>query len=92
MDGYKKMHKFIDVITYFSLKSWTFRDKNTRSLIKNMSKLDQYLFQMDMTNLSWDQYFKKHVIGVRLYIIKDPIESLPEGVKRCKKSVNYRFI
>lgn len=92
MAGYKKMHKFIDVITYFSLKSWIFRDNNTRSLAKNMSKLDQSLFQMDMNNLNWDQYFKDHVIGVRLHILKDPLESLAEGRKRSQKSVNYRFI
>lgn len=92
MDGYKKMHKFINVITYFSLKSWIFRDNNTRSLTKKLSKLDQSLFQMDMAQLNWDEYFKDHVMGLRLYIIKDPIETMPEAIKRTKKSVNYHFI
>lgn len=86
------MHKFINVITYFSLKSWTFRDNNTRSLAKRMSKLDQSLFQMDMNNLDWDEYFQAHVFGIRLYILKDPLESIPEGIKRAKKLVNHHFI
>lgn len=82
------MHKFSEVISYFSLQSWTFHDDNTRSLIKKMSKLDQSLFKFDISKLSWNEYFKKHVLGIRLYIIKDTIDSVPEALKRTKKSVN----
>ncbi|XP_022180348.1 fatty acyl-CoA reductase wat-like [Myzus persicae] len=85
MDGYRKMHKFSDVISYFSLKSWTFNDNNTRSLIQKLSKLDQTLFRFDLTKLSWNEYFKKHVIGIRMYIVKDPMETLSEGRKWNQK-------
>lgn len=83
------MHKFSDVISYFSLKSWKFNDNNTRSLIQKLSKLDQTLFSFDLNKLSWDEYFKKHVLGIRMYIIKDPLETLPEGRKRNQKSVTH---
>lgn len=79
------MHKFSDVISYFSLQSWTFRDSSTRSLIKKMSKFDQSLFQFDMSKLDWDKYFQKHVDGIRLYLIKDPIDTLPEARRRLQK-------
>jgi hypothetical protein len=82
------MHKFSEVISYFSLQSWTFHDDNTRSLIKKMSKLDQSLFKFDISKLNWIEYFKKHVLGIRLYIIKDTMDSVPEALKRTKKSVN----
>jgi len=85
MDGYKKMHKFSEVISYFSLQSWTFHDDNTRSLIKKMSKLDQSLFKFDISKLSWSEYFKKHVLGIRLYILKDTMDSVPEALKLNKK-------
>jgi len=94
MDGYKKMHKFIKVISYFSLQSWTFHDNNTRSLVKKMSKLDQSLFNFDASKLSWNEYFKKHIWGIRLYIIKDPLETVPEALKRNKKlyMIHYTLI
>lgn len=87
MDGYRKMHKFSEVISYFSLKSWTFNDNNTRSLVQKLSELDQILFRFDLTKLSWNEYFKKHVIGIRMYIVKDPMETLSEGRKWNQKSV-----
>jgi len=87
MEGYRKIHKFSDVISYFSLKSWTFNDNNTRCLIKKLSKLDQTLFRFDLSKLSWNEYFKKHVIGIRMYIVKDPMETLAEGRKWNQKSV-----
>lgn len=89
MDGYRKMHKFSDVISYFSLKSWKFNDNNTRSLVQKLSKLDQTLFSFDLNKLNWDEYFKKHVLGIRMYILKDPLETLPEGKKRNQKSVTH---
>lgn len=87
MDGYRKMHKFSDVISYFSLQSWKFHDNNTKSLVNKLSKLDQSLFKFDISVLDWNEYFKKHVLGIRLYIIKDTMDSVPEAVKRNKKSV-----
>lgn len=81
------MHKFSEVISYFSLQSWTFHDDNTRSLANKLSKLDQSLFKFDVAKLNWNEYFKKHVLGIRLYIIKDTMDTVPEAVKRNKKSV-----
>lgn len=92
MAGYKKMHKFSSVISYFSLQSWLFRDSNTRSLVQKLSKLDQSLFNFDIAQLDWNDYFIKHVRGIRLYILKDPIESLPKAIKHTKRSVPRRSI
>jgi len=87
MAGYKKIHKFSEVIAYFALQSWTFHNNNTTLLIKKMSKLDQSLFRFDMTELNWSEYFKNHVLGIRQYIVKDSIDTIPEAIKRSKKSV-----
>lgn len=92
MDAYRKMHKFTNVISYFSLKSWTFHDKNTRALVSRLSKLDQSLFCFDIAKLNWDDYFQKHVLGVRHFILNDPLETVPEGKKHAQKSVLLQFI
>lgn len=87
MAEYKKLHKFTDVLSYFSLQSWTFHDKNTRSLISKLSKLDQSLFNIDLAMLNWDKYFKSHYIGIRVHVLKDPLETIPEARTHMKKSV-----
>lgn len=86
--SYKKIHKFVDVLSYFSMRSWTFNDDNTRSLIGRMSKLDQSLFNFDISNLNWDDYFKRHVEGLVKYLLKDTDEdSLEKGRKHMRRSV-----
>lgn len=85
MNGYRKVHKFVEIISYFSLQSWMFHDNNTRSLLNRMSKLDRSLFNFDMAKLNWDKYFERHVSGIRLYIIHDSVDTLPEGLNHMKK-------
>ncbi|KAL4113616.1 hypothetical protein QTP88_017210 [Uroleucon formosanum] len=94
MDAYKKINKFIGVITYFSLQSWTFHDNNTKSLLKKLSKLDQSLFRFDISELNWNEYFKKYMVGLRLYIVKDPIDTVPEALKRNRKlyMIHYTLV
>jgi len=85
MDGYRKLHKFAEVISYFSLQSWTFHDENTRSLVSKLSNQDKSLFHFDVSKLDWNEYFKKHVVGIRMYIVKDPMVTLPQGIQHSKK-------
>lgn len=84
---YTKLNKFVDVIAYFSLSEWTFYDNNTRSLVDKMSKLDQSLFRCNIAELNWEDYFRRFLLGIRIHILKDPIETLKDGCKRHKKSV-----
>ncbi|XP_050422287.1 fatty acyl-CoA reductase wat-like isoform X2 [Adelges cooleyi] len=94
MDAYGKLHKFVGVIEYFSLRSWTFYDSNTKGLIKAMSDQDKILFNFDISKLDWKEYFKNHVRGIRLYILKDPLDTIPEGEKHYRKlyTVYYTLV
>lgn len=92
LDSYRKLHKFADVISYFSLKSWTFHDDNTRGLLSRLSKLDQNLFQFDICKLQWDDYFEKHVVGIRKYILHDSDKTFSEGKKHMQRSVQLDII
>lgn len=87
MDGYKKLHKFTAVISYFSCRSWKFQETNTRALLSKMSQSDQLHFPFDMAKLIWNDYFKNHVKGIRIYLIKEPIETVPQGIKKIRKLV-----
>ncbi|VVC29133.1 Male sterility, NAD-binding,NAD(P)-binding domain,Fatty acyl-CoA reductase, C-terminal [Cinara cedri] len=84
IDGYRKLHKFTEVISYFSCQSWKFHETNTKSLLSKLSKFDQFNFQFDMSKLIWNEYFKSHVKGIRIYIVKDPLETIPQGLKRLR--------
>ncbi|KAJ8688432.1 hypothetical protein QAD02_024227 [Eretmocerus hayati] len=76
---YKKIHKFMDVLNYFTTQEWSFSNDRVNSLIDKLEPKDRSMFNMDMRKVIWDTYFQNYVRGIRLYLIKDPIETLPQA-------------
>lgn len=85
MKGYQKINKFSNVISYFCLREWDFKNCNTQRLWKTMKKPDRDLFEFSMKNLSWDAYFYTYVRGARVYLLKDPLETIPKGYVKLYK-------
>lgn len=86
MKGYKKIAKFSDVISYFAMHEWKFCNKNTQNLYKKLSPIDKNLFCMSMKEFSWDEYAQTYVVGCRVYLLKDPLETIPKG------KIKYRVL
>ncbi|KAL3271474.1 hypothetical protein HHI36_021959 [Cryptolaemus montrouzieri] len=77
--GYRKIHKFMNVISYFAMREWKFHNKNVQKLWQKMSLEDQRLFQFSMNNFDWDNYFRYYTKGLRVYLLKDPLDTVPKG-------------
>ncbi|KRT85456.1 epimerase [Oryctes borbonicus] len=82
---YTKIYRFSRVISYFSTKNFKFRSTRMRQLISKMSDGDRAVFMCDLKKLNWEEYFKYHFIGVRLYILKDPLSTLPEAIRKFNR-------
>ncbi|XP_076658436.1 fatty acyl-CoA reductase wat [Halictus rubicundus] len=74
---YKKIHKFMDVLNYFTTRQWTFTNNTFKAVLGKMSPEDRNSFVCDITKIDWDQYFRTYMRGIRVYLIKDPLETLP---------------
>lgn len=85
LNRYEKLYTLFSVLAFFSFQTWIFRDNNTASLTQKLSKNDKSLFKFDVVKIDWSTYFKIYMIGIRTYIIKDPIDTLDKGVKHRKK-------
>ncbi|XP_043266217.1 fatty acyl-CoA reductase wat-like [Colletes gigas] len=79
MKIYKKIHKFMDVLNYFTTRQWDFINDNFRSVLAKMSPEDRENFACDITRVDWDNYFRFYIQGIRMYLIKDPIETLEKA-------------
>lgn len=77
---YKKIHKFMDVLNYFTTRQWTFTNNTFKSVLDKMSQEDRGNFVCDITKIDWDQYFRTYMRGIRVYLIKDPLETLPAAL------------
>lgn len=82
---YKKIIKFMDVLEYFTTKEWQFTNERVNALIDKLHNKDRSLFYMDMRDVNWDEYFQKYLYGIRIYLIKDPIETLPQARIRWQR-------
>lgn len=76
---YKKIHRFMNVLNYFSTQQWTFTNKRMNSLVNGLDPRDKELFFCDIKELVWDTYFKTYLQGIRVYLIKDPLDTLPQA-------------
>lgn len=85
LNTYKKIHKFIDVISHFSTRDWDFRVDNVQSLWSRMSTMDKNEFFFDMCQLDWDFYLQQYFRGIRKYLLNDPLETIPKALVKWNR-------
>jgi fatty acyl-CoA reductase len=72
------------VVNYFGVNGWKHHDKNVRCLLAKLSPEDRDIFSFDVKQFSWNEYLESCVKGVRQYILKDDLSTLPQARKRYK--------
>ncbi|XP_023160221.1 fatty acyl-CoA reductase wat-like [Drosophila hydei] len=85
LNTYKKIHKFMNVISYFSTRDWDFRINNIQSLWSRMSNVDKDEFFFDMQQLDWDFFLQQYFRGIRKYLLKDPLETMPKALVKWNR-------
>lgn len=76
---YKKIHKFMDVLNYFSTQEWKFTNDRLHALMMKLTSKDREYFFCDIRDLDWNVYFETYISGIRVYLIKDPLDTLPQA-------------
>ncbi|XP_044260289.1 fatty acyl-CoA reductase wat-like [Tribolium madens] len=82
---YKKITKFESVISHFSTNEWKFHNDNTQALWNFINDDDRAMFPFSMKTLDWDEYHKTHALGLRQYLVKDDISTLPQAKIKWKR-------
>ncbi|XP_037947415.1 fatty acyl-CoA reductase wat-like [Teleopsis dalmanni] len=85
LNTYKKIHKFMSVIEYFSLRQWDFQIENVRSLWESLCDRDKEIFFFDMTQLDWDLFLQQYFRGIRQYLLQDPLDTIPQALVRWNR-------
>lgn len=50
-----------------------------------LSERDKQIFKFNLDDLDWKTYFKHHIYGIRLYIVKDKEETIPYAIRKRRK-------
>jgi fatty acyl-CoA reductase len=69
-------------VRYFAQREWTYQDTNLRNLLAKLTPEDRDIFNFDIRQLNWNEYLESCVQGVRQYILKDELSTLPFAKKR----------
>ncbi|XP_022226135.2 fatty acyl-CoA reductase wat-like [Drosophila obscura] len=87
VDVYRKIHTNMDMLKPFMNTTWHFDTKNTDRLRELMSAEERRVFFFDMAGLEWRDYFQHALLGMRLYLGKDPptTESIAQGQRLFKR-------
>ncbi|KAI4478303.1 hypothetical protein M0804_011957 [Polistes exclamans] len=82
---YNKIHKFMDILSHFSTIEWNFTNCRLNRLTNKLSIEDHELFFCNMKELVWDTFFQTYLLGIRIYVLKDPIETIPQARIRWQR-------
>ncbi|XP_045468235.1 fatty acyl-CoA reductase wat-like [Harmonia axyridis] len=84
---YKKIHKFSLLLSYFSLREWKMHNENLQKLWNNLSDKDKEIFEFSMApeDFNWNSYISILGGGVRLYLLKDKMETIPAAKRKYRR-------
>ncbi|KAI5721993.1 hypothetical protein M8J76_002099 [Diaphorina citri] len=82
---YSKLHKATETLAFFALRQWTWHDSNVQSLWGQLSPEDRSMFFFNVAELRWDDYTKAIILGLRVYLMKDDIDTLPLARRKHEK-------
>ncbi|XP_017076433.2 fatty acyl-CoA reductase wat-like [Drosophila eugracilis] len=84
---YRNIHANIAILQHFMHNSWSFETKSTDRLRAVMSLEDRRLYSFDMEALDWKKYFETALLGMRLFLGKEPPtkESFDQGRRLLRR-------
>lgn len=79
---YRKLDKFVRVITYFAVNKWKFTNDNTQELWSKLDSRDKELFYFSMKDIEWSKTVESGFMGCRTYLAKEDPSTIPAARKR----------
>lgn len=73
-------------------REWRFTNDNSLALWESLSEEDRSMFAFDVWNVNREEYFYSYMKGCRLYLLKDPLSSIPLAIMKERKLVLTHWI
>lgn len=89
---YQKIDKLTAAPAFFTTHTWNFTDKNVVNAFETMSPTDKEIFKFDLAKLSWESYMRDYYMGMRQYILKDEISTIPAAKKRYERYISLTSV
>ncbi|CAH0382773.1 unnamed protein product [Bemisia tabaci] len=83
-----KISDGLKVLQYFTTREWRFLNDKVIALRHSMSQVDQDLFFLNFEDIEPVSYVKTCILGARVYILKEPLSSIP----RCRRNLKIMWL
>uniref|UniRef100_A0A182TKJ4 Fatty acyl-CoA reductase n=1 Tax=Anopheles melas TaxID=34690 RepID=A0A182TKJ4_9DIPT len=78
---YRKVHRFSDVLRFFTNHQFQFATKRMRQVVDGMEIVDRHLFPCDMKSVVWSKFGVNHIRGCRVYLLGEPWDTNEEALQ-----------
>ncbi|XP_059061576.1 fatty acyl-CoA reductase wat-like [Achroia grisella] len=82
---YFKVMKLTNILFYFSTQHWKFNDDGVQSMWNALTEEDKAVFPFSLKEMSWERLCETFLVGLRVYIVKDDLSTLPEARKKWNR-------
>lgn len=82
---YNKVMKMAHILFYFSTQDWQFSDNNVQTMWNSLSNADKAVFPFSMSEFSWEYMSETFLVGLRVYLLKDDLSTMPEATRKWNK-------
>ncbi|XP_063221089.1 fatty acyl-CoA reductase wat-like isoform X1 [Bacillus rossius redtenbacheri] len=81
---YRKIQKYSILTGYFATKTWKFMNGNSIELYTKLEARDKEIFYFDTGVIDWKQYMFDGTLGIRKYLLHEPLDNLQEAKFRLR--------
>ncbi|KAJ3618011.1 hypothetical protein MTP99_006048 [Tenebrio molitor] len=81
----RHLGKLLDSFGFFTNTNWKFTNGNVKRLWDRTNDEDRKLFPFDIRLVKWDRYYSNFLKGIRIYLLKDPLNTLPKARVRMQR-------
>lgn len=85
----KRFKMAADTGEFFSTHEWIFGVGNLKRIIQaaQETQLDADEFNCSVKSINWDSYMERYMLGIRQFLLKDDMSSLPMARRKLKNIV-----
>lgn len=80
-----KLSKAVECLEYFTTHQWQWTDDNVQLLLAQMSETDRVSYNFDVSQIHWERYLEKYVLGFREFLFKQSPKSLPSSRRKMNR-------
>jgi fatty acyl-CoA reductase len=85
-----KIYKSVRTLDFFTSHSWIFPNDNSILLQNEMTDVDQRIFNFDLKDLDWFQYWRNYCLGTKQYLLREDLAHMSKCHQRNQRLKRFQ--